>query len=717
MFSGYIKEDCRENNRNIEFQNDEVDINEISNKDEKKNLDWIFNVENQFIKRIIIGNKIICEIPHENWENAVKIVKNKVYLYTGYKEWLSLHDREPFLIEIGSVKKRVWIGEICYFEDILEQTCLQNIITDEGIEFFKSIDKPVEKKKIIYGRCKRSMCLLDDIHRLYINNRKFKANDIIAIKSVAGSGKTTTLLNLARKFSKKKILYLAFNKSLITEIKDKIKKENINNLLPHTFDALLYKLFISIKGYNPDITTIKPQNIGNIVEWFNGKPFRIKNYYCQYFIKFCNDIDEHDMSAFCIKNFGKKKPLLEELWNKINEDNIITFEIIRKQAFLNNWFKGYIDEHFDMIMIDETQDFDMIMLKMLLNDTTIPKIFVGDPKQSIYEFRGCINAFEHLPKESLIVEFYSTFRIGNPACDEIRNKFESCWMISKSTSNETIFVDSFDDTDKYTYLFRTWKVLLQTAEKMPGIWIYGYEKKISEIRNLHAKLVTIKNFDMKTNILDDDLPMFLKSLSAEELEKIIENVSNNIVNYDESQYKLYTVHSYKGMEDHNIRIAEDIDVQKEENIYYVAITRAMKKIMIDKKTIISKESNSSISSNSNNIFLTNNVTKDNAKKTTKKDPSDKITFNLFLEGKTIEEIVIIRKISIATVENHIISNLPSKQYDINTLISKNEYDEIDNELKKYNYDTLLKPIKENISNKISYFKIKIIKKVNGNKVI
>ena len=39
--------------------------------------------------------------------------------------------------------------------------------------------------------------------------------------------------------------------------------------------------------------------------------------------------------------------------------------------------------------------------------------------QAIYQFRA-INAFEYLPSNSLIIEFYSTFRIGNPACDEIR---------------------------------------------------------------------------------------------------------------------------------------------------------------------------------------------------------------------------------------------------------------------------------------------------------
>ena len=71
------------------------------------------------------------------------------------------------------------------------------------------------------------MYLLDDIHRKHVNNHIFNKNDIVAIKSVAGSGKTTTLLNLSKIHNNKKILYIAFNKSLITEIKDKIKKQNI----------------------------------------------------------------------------------------------------------------------------------------------------------------------------------------------------------------------------------------------------------------------------------------------------------------------------------------------------------------------------------------------------------------------------------------------------------------------------------------------------------
>ena len=68
---------------------------------------------------------------------------------------------------------------------------------------------------------------------------------------------------------------------------------------------------------------------------------------------------------------------------------------------------------------------------------------------------------------------------------------------------------------------------------------------------------------------------------------LIKNITNNIVNYDSCVAKLYTVHSYKGLEDNNIRLAKDInkdnlgDPETEENIYYVGITRGMRTIMLD----------------------------------------------------------------------------------------------------------------------------------------
>ena len=145
---------------------------------------------------------------------------------------------------------------------------------------------------------------------------------------------------------------------------------------------------------------------------------------------------------------------------------IITFDSIRIIVQINNWAEGYIDSTYDKIFIDEAQDFDNVMLYILFNNTKIPKIFVGDPLQAIYQFRGSINTFELLPKESLLIELYSTFRIGEPACSEICSFFENCNIISKS-KNETIIEYNKIPSEKYTYLFRSWKGLLLEAKKMP----------------------------------------------------------------------------------------------------------------------------------------------------------------------------------------------------------------------------------------------------------
>lgn len=563
-----------------------VDIEYIENN---MGVDWVFNVEGLFIRKVKIGNLIVCEIPKcdkKNWCEAISVVKNNVFLYTGTKDWIWLTDFDIYKIEIEGEVRKMWVGEICSFDDVLENTCLNHIITEEGKQMVIENTKTNDEKNeipiipIIYARCRASMYLLDGIHREYIKKHKFKKNQIVGIKSVAGSGKTTTLLTLSKIHKKKKILYIAFNKSLIKEIKNKIRKEKIKNLYPKTFDALLYSLYISVHDKQPEIQDLKPHVIGNVIQWFKSKPFRVKKYYCKYLSKFCNDHTTNNIYDFSKKEFKKVKPMLVKLWNAVVANKLITFETIRKQAFIKRWFKDVLDKKYDMIMVDETQDFDMIMLKMLLTDTTIPKIFVGDPKQSIYQFRGCINAFQYLPEESLIIEFYSTFRIGNPACDIIRKKFKNCWMISKSKT-ETNFVNGIPSDEKYTYLFRSWKVLLTTASHIPNIWINDFDNKLRQIKKLHNVLSFAKFDKDEINSFEDDLPKFLKSLSESELNNLIDNISLNLVPFKMSRIRLYTVHAYKGMEDEILRLAEDIDISEDENIYYVGITRGKKKIMMD----------------------------------------------------------------------------------------------------------------------------------------
>ena len=535
---------------------------------------YMLNVEEHFIRYVHSGNYVVCETI-ENIDINIK----PLYLYTGNIEWLKLSNYESYNIEYRNKIYNVWFCEIVSLKYILENTDLNKIISKEIIKELEKINTKIKKCNFVNARCIKSMEKLDNIHRNYIKKDIFKTKEIVAIKSVAGSGKTTTLLNLARQYNKKKILYLAFNKNLIEEIKIKLEKENITNLYPVTFDSLMRTAFIKTND-EPNLIDLKPANLGDIIEWFKKKPYRLKNAYISKFNKFCNQLTYNNIEDYCKKELKKEDNLLIKLWRKTIKKEFQTFNSIRKHVEINNLCKDYIDNAYNLIFIDEAQDFDNLMLKILLEDTTIPKLFVGDSKQAIYEWRGCINAFDKLPKKTLFIEFYSTFRIGNPACEEIRQKFNNCWMISKSPNNTILEYDK-KPKEKYIYLFRTWRNLLLTAEKTKNIWIYNYDKQKNIIQKLHDTLQKYTLSEEEKSLFEDDLPAFLLKMTEVELQTLLDNIDNNITEKENSICNMYTIHSYKGLEDNIIRIYNDIDIQKEENLYYVALTRGKKNIILD----------------------------------------------------------------------------------------------------------------------------------------
>ena len=556
--------------------------------------DIIIDVSDLYVKKIKIGKFGMCEIPNGDAENLVREYPAQVFLSTKFKEYLWVKNRKTFVIEYEGVIRNTWLCKILEFDDLVKITNLKDLKKTE-------IKDTIELIHIIYGRCENSMRFLDKVYRDYIYKHKFIKNEIVAIKSVAGSGKTTTLLELSKIHNDKKILYIAFNKSLITEIKEKIKDKKLKNLFPVTFDALAREIFIrNTEIEYPEIMDLKPQSVSIIIDWFKNKPYRIKNFYCKNFSKFCNQTEYDDIKIFSLKKLGGDKNLLNTLWQKVLKYELITFDSIRKLVEMNHWCKDNIDNTYDMIFIDESQDFDNTMLKILLEDTTIPKLFVGDTRQAIYEWKGCINAFEKLPKSSLIFEFYSTFRVGLPACNEIRDKFENCNMISKSL-NETFIIYDIVPDEKYVYLFRNWRNLLQTAQNIDNIWIHNYDSQIEYIKKLHNRLKISTLDEDELNEFSDDLPKFLLKLSKEELEKLINDIEKNLVKKEKCNVELYTIHSYKGLEYDIIRIYNDIDIKNEQNLYYVALTRGKKKIILDTKQPIYEN----IVDNKKQICITN----------------------------------------------------------------------------------------------------------------
>ena len=65
-------------------------------------------------------------------------------------------------------------------------------------------------------------------------------------------------------------------------------------------------------------------------------------------------------------------------------------------------------QHWDVVLIDETQDLSPTIIDLVKKATSCAKIIVGDPNQQIYSFRGVTNAIPMIEADRT---FYLT-RVG-----------------------------------------------------------------------------------------------------------------------------------------------------------------------------------------------------------------------------------------------------------------------------------------------------------------
>lgn len=113
-----------ESNRNINIEFNILKKSNIHNfdivnemKDDSK-IDWILNMEDQFIRKVNIGKFAMCEIPKEyDIESLIKNCKNNIFLETKYKQILWLKNKKTFKIECENVIRDSWLCKIITFSD------------------------------------------------------------------------------------------------------------------------------------------------------------------------------------------------------------------------------------------------------------------------------------------------------------------------------------------------------------------------------------------------------------------------------------------------------------------------------------------------------------------------------------------------------------------------------------------------------------------------
>lgn len=227
----------------------------------------------------------------------------------------------------------------------------------------------------------------------------------LAINAVAGSGKTTTIIEYAAaRPATTRILYLAFNKSVKQEAIRKFADRGLTNVKIETAHSLAYRHIVAGSHYKVKTGAYKTHEIASIL----GLPasgdkhaeYIIANHINKFITYFCNSdkekvqdlnytvtITDPKAQGFVRTFYAMIETGTRQLLAKMKTGEIeITHDFYLKLFQLSNPQLPY-----DYILFDEAQDASAAMLDVFLKQKAT-KVIVGDTHQQIYGWRHAVNS-------------------------------------------------------------------------------------------------------------------------------------------------------------------------------------------------------------------------------------------------------------------------------------------------------------------------------------
>ena len=448
----------------------------------------------------------------------------------------------------------------------------------------------------------------------------------LKIKAFAGSGKTSTLVAIAKELQGRG-LYLAYNKAIQA---DAVKK------FPVSVDC---KTAHSI-AYRANVYQIKDR-VRTLSIFDMTRYMDIKRIYCY---------EENDIAFFTLKllrvfvNSDRKKidgqfrnsRIFEEVeGHDVEETNAIINYVINKAAEYwerctergstipiehDFYLKMYqlanpdLSSTYDYILFDECQDANPVLLDILLKQRC-QKIYVGDEHQQIYSWRGSINSFAKLGGE--VCYLSRSFRFGNEISRLsniiITAKNES-QLLCGSANIESRLVNKL--TTPFTVLCRTnariiEKILTFRKQKLH---VVGGVNEILNIaksgyalftgnkdRVSHSKLKYFKSWDAMLRFnhkyQDPDITFLAKLIKEHKrsFKNIIKQIEDACYVEDSiAEVTLSTIHKSKGREWDNVILEDDFIIFTNEvpleailvydieelNLIYVGVTRTKANLLL-----------------------------------------------------------------------------------------------------------------------------------------
>ena len=222
---------------------------------------------------------------------------------------------------------------------------------------------------------------------------------LVKILAFAGCGKTSTLVEVAKTNPEKKMLYLAFNKAIQTEASTKFPK----NTEVRTTHSLAYRGVVSGSAYqirNSDYKLVEYKKVLNEWDWniLKGVRTLLKEFFNTDYDT-VEEVFQKRKKYILTKMSEKEKNRVlgfgEKFYKLMQSGKLaITHDFYLKEFQLKLKNKDIEIKPYDIILLDEAQDLNKVIFNIFKYLPAKQKIIVGDTHQSIYSFRGAVNALD-----------------------------------------------------------------------------------------------------------------------------------------------------------------------------------------------------------------------------------------------------------------------------------------------------------------------------------
>ncbi len=452
---------------------------------------------------------------------------------------------------------------------------------------------------------------------------KAKTAKLLKISACAGGAKTTTLTMIAEQVDEPSI-YLAFNKQIADEASRKFPMHTTCKTT-HSVAYAQFGIDLSHKLSRPKEGYINVGGTGGEI----AKLYKIKEIVSKddvvlitgagvgQFVKECvakfeqsadKKLSNDHLPIFSMQKAidagaDKLKAVVLKWSKKLWEDRINEYSVVlaTHDTYLKLFQLSNPKLKYKRIYLDEAQDSTPCVLDIVMQQKNHAKIvLVGDARQSIYQWRGSVNAMKVVEGEEAFLG--QSFRYGQAVADVAMAVIKGEVVIEGFKEIPSV-IHNIDQSLLYAKLFRTNSALLSEAVSQldRGVQV-DIEIDTKDFVKLLQSVEALYNDEMKKVKHERILPfadwLALCEGAKEEpdlnrLVKIVkEGDSQRMINSLEGYRKplkpdcVYTTaHKSKGREWDQVVIADDYPSHfkgakfiglndMEENLLYVAVTRA-----------------------------------------------------------------------------------------------------------------------------------------------